>query len=167
MLDESTMIAIERKLNNASSREEGYSILKGCCKSKLDLQSLADHLDVSYYKNDSRLKLKNKIVQMTIGSRLNSDAIRNDGKASLRKVVIDWNRCEFLKYRKEDIDRIQKVFADRGYEISELDAYTLWRDESPKLNLWADMSSYSNKSLFKLLFQRVKFETIDSGSLPF
>jgi len=145
MLDESGMIAIETQLNNA----------------RWELQSLADHLDVPYYKNDSRLKLKDKIVQMTIGNRLNSDAIRNDGKASLRKVVIDWNRCGFRQYRKEDIERIQKVFADRGYEISELDAYTLWRDESPKLHLWVNMSSYSDESLFDYLFQMVKFEIIN------
>jgi len=77
MLDSSSIIAIETQLNKASSREEGYNILKKCCESKCELQSLANYLDVPYYNNDSRLKLKDKIVYTTIGSRLNSNAIRN------------------------------------------------------------------------------------------
>lgn len=58
------------------SREIGEIYLSSKCSSKADFIILAKKLDLPFEKKDSIEKIKNKIIEATIGFRLRSQAIQ-------------------------------------------------------------------------------------------
>jgi hypothetical protein len=65
-----------------SSREAGVSLLEHRELNKRSLEQLARHLDVPVLREDNSKRLIQKIVEATVGPRLNSEAIR--GEAGMR-----------------------------------------------------------------------------------
>lgn len=63
-------------LLHSGSREEGNSILEAASLTKMDLEQIARHLNLPLLKQDNTERLRDKILEATIGSRLNSEAIR-------------------------------------------------------------------------------------------
>ena len=64
------------KLRSASSREEGESMLNELMRRRSDLVVLARVVGLSPPKTDTVARLRERIVDATIGYRLRSDAIR-------------------------------------------------------------------------------------------
>lgn len=64
------------KLNEATSREEGIMILETHVSLKNQLEGFAKYIDVAVMKNDKVDKIKNSIVDATVGARLRSNAIQ-------------------------------------------------------------------------------------------
>ena len=58
------------------NRDEGQAFLDGLRLSKLELQELAGSLDMPVSKSDTVGKLKDLVIEATIGFRLRSNAIR-------------------------------------------------------------------------------------------
>jgi hypothetical protein len=75
--DEFAIQSIVDELNKLNSREEGLKLLIDKCSSRLDFESLAKKLDIPFTKKDTIEKLKDKIIEGTIGFRLRSQAIQD------------------------------------------------------------------------------------------
>ena len=63
-------------LENMKTREEGEILLNQICKSRDDLLYLAKYLDLPVQKSDDPDRLKDKIIEATIGYRVRSAAIQ-------------------------------------------------------------------------------------------
>lgn len=63
-------------LENMKTREEGELFLSRICKSKDDLIYLTKYLDIPVQKSDKLDRLKDKIIEATIGYRVRSAAIQ-------------------------------------------------------------------------------------------
>jgi hypothetical protein len=70
------LVALSEQLRNLASRDEGLDLLCEAKLSKKDLERLARAMDLPVVREDNSDKLRNKIVEAYIGSRLNSRAIR-------------------------------------------------------------------------------------------
>lgn len=67
------------ELKVCNSRDLGYEILKNHFKNKIELEWFAKHIDIFVMKQDKVDKLKEKIIEGTVGAALRSSAIqRND-----------------------------------------------------------------------------------------
>jgi hypothetical protein len=75
-LDQNTFDLVIEKLNEATSREEGIMILESHISLKPQLESFAKKIDVAVMKSDKVDKIKNSIVDATVGARLRSNAIQ-------------------------------------------------------------------------------------------
>jgi hypothetical protein len=64
------------QLRELSSREEGWDLLRREDLTKKELEKLARILDLPVLREDDAERLRLKIVEQCIGSRLNSRAIR-------------------------------------------------------------------------------------------
>jgi hypothetical protein len=64
------------ELRAAESTEAGFAILDDARLSRSELERMARSLDLPVLKQDSILRLVEKIVEALIGSRLNSRAVR-------------------------------------------------------------------------------------------
>ena len=64
-------------LSDAKTRDEALAILSSEAFVKKDLEGLARSLDLPVSREDNVDRLTSKIVEATVGSRLNSEAIRN------------------------------------------------------------------------------------------
>lgn len=64
------------ELQTATSREEAFSTLRGVALSRRELMEAARARDVYVTKTDGVSRLEEKLVEATIGSKLNSQAIR-------------------------------------------------------------------------------------------
>lgn len=71
----STTTQITGSLKSASSRAEGHEILDGL--SKQQLREIADELSALYYANDTKAKLTHRIIENSIGARMDAAAIRS------------------------------------------------------------------------------------------
>ena len=69
---------IAKILNELNCRDEGLSIIDQHLTEKKDLQKLAEWLNISQYQKHSVQKLKEKIIEATIGYRLRSKAVQGD-----------------------------------------------------------------------------------------
>ena len=67
---------IIEKLNLAKTRDEGVKVLEDYFKNKMELEKFAKHIDVAVMKSDKVLKIKESIVDATVGARLRSGAIQ-------------------------------------------------------------------------------------------
>lgn len=76
--DEFTIKSLIDNLTKLNSREEGFNVLENKCSSKSDLESILLYLDVPFQKRDSASKLKDKIIENSIGYRLRSQAIQDN-----------------------------------------------------------------------------------------
>lgn len=74
--DEFTAQQIIDELNNFSNREDGLKFLLTKCSSRIDLESIARKMDIPFQKKDTIDKLKEKIIESSIGFRLRSQAIQ-------------------------------------------------------------------------------------------
>ncbi|WP_263385739.1 hypothetical protein [Granulicella arctica] len=64
-------------LSDAKTRDEAFSMLNREILNKKELEGLARSLDLPVSREDNIDRLTSKIVEATVGSRLNSEAIRN------------------------------------------------------------------------------------------
>jgi hypothetical protein len=71
---------IAGRLMQARTREEAMELLKTDGVSKLVLEALARHLDLPVLRSDSVDRLRQRIVEATIGYRINSEAIRGGSR---------------------------------------------------------------------------------------
>ncbi|HEY1052598.1 MAG TPA: hypothetical protein VGE39_22665 [Prosthecobacter sp.] len=71
---------LAKKLQTLPSREEGISILCDEAPNRQALEMLARLLNLPVQKDDSVEKLRTKIVENTIGSRLRSEAIQDNSR---------------------------------------------------------------------------------------
>jgi hypothetical protein len=76
-VDESSISDIISELNRMTSRESGLELLNNNCALRQDYESIAKRIDIPYTKKDTIEKLKEKIIEGTIGFRLRSQAIQD------------------------------------------------------------------------------------------
>lgn len=65
-------------LKNYNTREEGESYLLSLDLKRKDLEAVAKTLDLPFSKKDTIVKIREKIIEGTIGYRLSSNAILSD-----------------------------------------------------------------------------------------
>ncbi len=60
----------------------------------------------------------------------------------------------------DDVAKLVKIFADRGYDCSPDLAYTIWSTYSEDVYCagWLIMKAYSDEELFNILFEYVEVE---------
>lgn len=76
--DELTLKSIIDKLNQFKTREEGLTYLISKCSSKNDFETIAKKMDIPFQKKDSIAKLKDKIIESSIGYKIRSQAIQGN-----------------------------------------------------------------------------------------
>ncbi|MGO2458412.1 hypothetical protein [Serratia sp. BW106] len=64
-------------LSKCSSREEGVAVLSHELKNKSEYENFARHVEVAVVKSDKVEKIRDNIIESTVGARLRSDAIQN------------------------------------------------------------------------------------------
>ena len=74
-IDEANLKDLLHKLNTISSRQEGMELIADL--RKIDLEYLAREVDVPYTRSDNVERLKEKILESTVGFRSRSSAIQN------------------------------------------------------------------------------------------
>lgn len=75
-IDEASLHETLERIGLLSSREEGLQLLEQLDFRRKELLALAKLRDVHTSKDDSVLRLREKLVERLIGARLNSQAIR-------------------------------------------------------------------------------------------
>ena len=68
---------IRRQLRDKATREDGFAFLESLELTRDSLRAIATALDLPTPKSDTVGKLKDRIIEATIGYRLRSDAIRS------------------------------------------------------------------------------------------
>lgn len=68
---------VHEELSRASSREEARAVLEELSPLREQLKQVAKHLDLPTPKSDTVDRLRDRIVDGTVGFRLRSDAIRS------------------------------------------------------------------------------------------
>jgi hypothetical protein len=76
IIDGSTLDLIIGELALAETRESGVTIIESHLKGKPELELLAKHVEVAVMANDKISKIKDAIVDSTVGARLRSGAIQ-------------------------------------------------------------------------------------------
>lgn len=69
-------IAILSKLRSATTRDDGARILHDAFPDKGGLVEFAKHLDLPVQKKDKTDRIRDKVLEFTVGRRLDSEAIR-------------------------------------------------------------------------------------------
>jgi hypothetical protein len=69
--------ALRRELSTKATREDGMSLLDSLGLTRESLRQVAATLDIPTPKTDTVARLKDRIIEATIGYRLRSEAIRN------------------------------------------------------------------------------------------
>ena len=64
-------------IQSKTTRDECFDYFEVTNLQKKDLEGILKYLGVSYSKKDNKYKLKNKIIENTIGKKLRDDAIIN------------------------------------------------------------------------------------------
>lgn len=78
-LDMKKANSVLEELKVCNSRDSGYEILKTHFKNKSELEWFAKYIDIFVMKQDKVDKLREKIIEGTVGAALRSSAIqRND-----------------------------------------------------------------------------------------
>lgn len=75
-LDKASLDSITEKLKLVKSREKGIKVVESNLKSKAELELFAKHIDVAVMSSDKVLKIKEGIVDATVGARLRAGAIQ-------------------------------------------------------------------------------------------
>ena len=70
---------LRQDLESKATREEGIALLDDLALTRESLRSIASALDLPTPRTDTVARLKDRIVDATIGYRLRSDAIRSRG----------------------------------------------------------------------------------------
>ena len=64
-------------LNQCESREHGHELLSRELKTKSEFEKFARHVEVAVMKSDKLEKIRDNIIESTVGAKLRSDAIQN------------------------------------------------------------------------------------------
>lgn len=64
-------------LNQCESREQGCELLSRELKTKSEFEKFARHVEVAVMKSDKLEKIRDNIIESTVGAKLRSDAIQN------------------------------------------------------------------------------------------
>nr|DAV46311.1 MAG TPA: hypothetical protein [Caudoviricetes sp.] len=64
-------------LNQCESREQGNEILSRELKTKSEVEKFARHVEVAVMKSDKIEKIRDNIIESTVGAKLRSVAIQN------------------------------------------------------------------------------------------
>lgn len=64
-------------LNQCESREQGNELLSRELKTKSEFEKFARHVEVAVMKSDKLEKIRDNIIESTVGAKLRSDAIQN------------------------------------------------------------------------------------------
>ncbi|MBX8835998.1 hypothetical protein [Enterobacter sp. Y17] len=64
-------------LNQCESREQGNELLSRELKTKSEFEKFARHVEVAVMKSDKVEKIRDNIIESTVGAKLRSDAIQN------------------------------------------------------------------------------------------
>ncbi|MEB7932704.1 MULTISPECIES: hypothetical protein [Enterobacter] len=64
-------------LNQCESREQGNDLLSRELKTKSEFEKFARHVEVAVMKSDKLEKIRDNIIESTVGAKLRSDAIQN------------------------------------------------------------------------------------------
>ncbi|EOC0416586.1 hypothetical protein ACI0Z1_001098 [Cronobacter malonaticus] len=64
-------------LNQCESREQGNELLSRELKTKSEFEKFARHVEVAVMKSDKIEKIRDNIIESTVGAKLRSDAIQN------------------------------------------------------------------------------------------
>ena len=67
---------IANQLRTLSSRDEGQRLIEGLSLTRTELEQLARAMDLPVSKQDNAERLREKIVEFSIGSRLVSQSVR-------------------------------------------------------------------------------------------
>ena len=70
------LVGLVEELRQLESRADGVNLLKKVQLSKKELEELARLMDLPVLREDDAERLRQKVVEESIGSRLNSQAIR-------------------------------------------------------------------------------------------
>ncbi len=73
-LDDKSLATLQQQLRDSRSREDAHSLIAGLTKASLT--ALAKQLDTPTQKADTVDRLREKIVEATIGFRMRSEAIQ-------------------------------------------------------------------------------------------
>lgn len=76
ILSDEIMNGLIVSLENCNNRELGLELLKKSLKNKKELEMFAKKIDVFILKEDKVEKIKNNIIESTIGAKLRSSAIQ-------------------------------------------------------------------------------------------
>jgi hypothetical protein len=76
-IDETSLSDTISKLKEMTSREDGLELLNNKYSLRQDYEAIAKQIDIPHTKKDSIDKLKEKIIEGTIGFRLRSQAIQD------------------------------------------------------------------------------------------
>lgn len=76
-LDTPDVAKIQSELRSLNSREEGMKYLDSLSLTRVSLSNIATAMDLPTPRGDSVARLKERIVEATIGYRLRSEAIRS------------------------------------------------------------------------------------------
>lgn len=77
-LADTNAAVIVNQLNGANDREDAYVIIDKGEFTKTELTKIARILKVNVVKTDDMARIREKIVESTVGARLNSAAIRGE-----------------------------------------------------------------------------------------
>jgi hypothetical protein len=75
-LDQGKAEAVLDELKNCNSRDLGYDILQNNFKNKKELEWFAKQIDIYVMKQDKVDKIRDKIIEGTVGASLRSNAIQ-------------------------------------------------------------------------------------------
>lgn len=64
-------------LNQCESREQGNELLSRELSTKSEYEKFARHVEVAVMKSDKLEKIRDNIIESTVGAKLRSDAIQN------------------------------------------------------------------------------------------
>ena len=71
-------LTLASRLRELPTRAEGWDLLVEAKLTRKDLEALARSMDLPVARDDDTERLRNRILETTIGARLNSQAIRGE-----------------------------------------------------------------------------------------
>lgn len=78
ILSKENISILTEELNKCDSRESGYAVLTSHLKNRKQLEAFAKEIDVFVMKQDKVERIKEKIIEGTIGATLRSNAIQGN-----------------------------------------------------------------------------------------
>ncbi|MFJ5508359.1 hypothetical protein [Pectobacterium jejuense] len=76
-IDDSSYSNLLDLLNLCESREQGNELLSRELNTKSEYEKFARHVEVAVMKSDKIEKIRDNIIESTVGAKLRSDAIQN------------------------------------------------------------------------------------------
>lgn len=77
LVDDTSYSNLLDLLNQCETREEGYELLSRELGAKSEYEKFARHIEVAVMKSDKVEKIRDNIIESTVGAKLRSDAIQN------------------------------------------------------------------------------------------